>query len=617
MKKPTQIDSWGILSKFKDAFGKWRSVSTETRKALRQAMGDPENPAGAIMGLRIIKQGSVWKFDQPAELTLEDGSVMRVEKRTPKDLPCGYHELKDLASGQRLRLMVTPGACFLPAGLHRWGWAVQLYALRSSASWGIGDLGDLKKFGRWAAREHQCGFCLINPVGATTPILPQQASPYYPSSRCFWNPLYLRLEDVPGAHAAGISIDELARAAKALNSRRLIDRDEVFRLKWQALEKLWKRFCATPEFERFCQTEGPVLIKFAAFCSLAHRFDCGWPQWPAKFRSPDSPAVQKYIRENGDDIRFHQWLQWLLHRQLKNAATEIPIIQDLPIGVDPAGADAWLWQDLLAQRIHVGAPPDVYNAQGQDWGMQPFNPHRLRAAFFEPFRLTVRAALRFGGGLRIDHVMGLFRLFWIPAGQSGEDGAYVHYPAEELLAILAIESHRARALVIGEDLGTVEPAMRQELRRRNVLSYRLLWFEENAIRQFPKKALTAVSTHDLFTLAGLWSGADFAEQEKLGLRPSPGEQRRLVKKLCRRIGIAERAELSEVILKTHQYVAQAPSMLLAASLDDVLAVKERPNMPGTTNRPNWSLALPLPLEEIQKSPLVKKISRTLGKTRKK
>jgi 4-alpha-glucanotransferase len=213
--------------------------------------------------------------------------------------------------------------------------------------------------------------------------------------------------------------------------------------------------------------------------------------------------------------------------------------------------------------------------------------------------------------------MGLFRLFWIPAGQSGEDGAYVHYPAEELLAILAIESHRARALVIGEDLGTVEPAMRQELRRRNVLSYRLLWFEENAIRQFPQKALTAVSTHDLFTLAGLWSGADFAEQEKLGLRPEPGEQRRLVKKLCRRIGIAERAEPSEVILKTYEYVAQAPSMLLAASLDDVLAVKERPNMPGTTNRPNWSLALPLPLEEIQKSPLVKKISRALGKTRKK
>ena len=401
-----------------------------------------------------------------------------------------------------------------------------------------------------------------------------------------------------------------------MNSERLINRDEVFRLKFTALKKIWKQCKPAADFEKFCKNGGVVLEKFAVFCSLATRFKGGWPQWPAQFHSPVSTAVDRHAGENMDEIRFHKWLQWLLHRQMKSAVVQIPVIQDLPIGVDPGGADAWIWQDLLAKGVQVGAPPDGYNAQGQNWGMQPFNPHRLRTSFFEPFRLTIRAAMQYGGGLRIDHVMGLCRLFWIPAGKTGQDGGYVHYPLEELLAILAIESHRAKAVVIGEDLGTVEPAMRREFRRRNILSYRLLWFESRAVKKFPKKALAAISTHDLFTLAGLWSGADFEEQKKLGMNPSADERRALIKKLCRRLGISDQTEVAEVILKTHQLIAGSPSILLAASLDDVLNVSERPNIPGTIDRPNWSLALPYQLREIKKSRLLRTISLNLTKTRK-
>ena len=618
MKAPVaNLDQWGILSAFKDAFGNWRTTSNETRKVFRQAIGnaEPSGPAGRPRGTRIIQYGTALKLAGPAQLRLEDGSIIHIEKRTPKDLPAGYHELKDPSNGRSEQLMVTPHGCYLPPDLHTWGWAIQLYALRSSRSWGIGDLGDLTAFGGWTARNFGCGFCLVNPLGAATPVVPQQTSPYYPSSRCFLNPLYLRIEDVPGAKGAGISLHKIAEAGRALNAHRLINRDEVFRLKFKALEKIWGQCKPNGNFEQFCREGATLLRKFAVFCSLARRFQQGWQQWPAKFRAPDSKVIEKYIAENVDEIRFHQWLQWLLHRQMKSAAGQIPLIQDLPIGVDPGGADAWIWQDCLAKGVQLGAPPDAYNAQGQNWGMQPFNPQRLTTSFIEPFRLTIRAALQYGGGLRIDHVMGLRRLFWIPEGKSGRAGAYVHYPLDEMLAILAIESHRAKALVIGEDLGTVEEAMRREFQRRNILSYRLLWFESKAVKKFPRKALTAISTHDLFTLRGLWSGADFAEQKKLGLNPSPQERRKLVKKLCRRLRISEPADISDVILKTHRLIARSPSMLLAASLEDALKVNERPNMPGTIDRQNWSRALPLALHEIQRSKLMRQIGRQITKTR--
>jgi 4-alpha-glucanotransferase len=248
--------------------------------------------------------------------------------------------------------------------------------------------------------------------------------------------------------------------------------------------------------------------------------------------------------------------------------------------------------------------------------MQPFNPHRLRESFFEPFRLTIRAAMQYGGGVRIDHVMGLCRLFWIPAGKSGKEGAYVYYPLEEMLAILAIESHRTKSVVIGEDLGTVEPALRRECRRRNILSYRLLWFESKPVKKFPKKALSALSTHDLYTLSGLWNGSDFQEQEKLGLKPDNKDRQAILKKLRRRLQISPQTGFADVALKAHQLIASSPSQLLAVSLEDVLGVDERPNIPGTIDRSNWSLALPAKLDQIKRSRSLSKISAAIRKARK-
>src|SRR5262249_46005884 len=374
-------------------------------------------------------------------------------------------------------LIVAPACCVAPEGPGTWGWTVQLYALWSRASWGMGDFGDLSRLARWSARAAGAGLVLVSPVDAVLPVHPQQPSPYSPSSPRFLNPLYLRVEDVPGASEAGLELEPLAAAARAKCGAGPIDRDLVFRLKMQALERLWARFSGSSDFERYCAERGPALAEYAGFCALAERFQGGWPTWPAEFRHPASSAVRAWARSAGPRLRFHQWVQWLRDRQLARAATEIRLVRDLAVGVDPDGADAWAWQDVLARGVSIGAPPDAFNPAGQDWGLPPFVPHRLRQARYEPFVETVRAALRHAGGLRIDHVMGLFRLFWVPWGARPTPGAYVRYPAADLLAILALESYRAGAVIVGEDLGTVEDEMRATLATRRILSYRLLWFE--------------------------------------------------------------------------------------------------------------------------------------------
>jgi 4-alpha-glucanotransferase len=286
---------------------------------------------------------------------------------------------------------------------------------------------------------------------------------------------------------------------------------------------------------------------------------------------------------------------------------EIPLMQDLPIGVDPDGAEAWIWQEVLADSFTVGSPPDQFNTKGQDWGFPPMVPWKLRAAGYEPFIQTVRGVLRHAGGLRIDHVMGLFRLFWIPRGAAPNTGAYVCYPADELLAILALESTRAEAYIVGEDLGTVEKSTRQRLADKDVLSYRLLWFENDSPSQYPEKALTAVTTHDLPTIAGLWTGADLAAQRELGLKPNEKATLEIKERLKALTGLADDSPLEEVIQALYKLLAEAPSMVLTATLEDALGVIERPNMPGAPQN-SWSLALPHTLKAICSDPLPRAIA---------
>ena len=520
------------------------------------------------------------------------------------------------ADGTAARLIVAPATCFLPESLRVWGWAIQLYAARSRRSWGIGDLADLRRLGRWAARAG-AGVALINPLAAVTPVLPQQPSPYFPSSRRFRNPLYLRIEEVDGAKTLA-DLSATAARARALNRDRSINRDEIFTLKMGVLERIWEivRRRELPELDAFVAEQGPALQEFGVFCALAERFQSGWRAWPAEFQHPSSAAVRDVarLRPMADRIRFHQWLQLQIDRQLVRASRAMPVMQDLPIGFDADGADAWAFQDVLARGISVGAPPDEFNTKGQNWGLPPFVPRRLRQAGYRPFIETIRACVRHAGGLRIDHVMGLFRLFWIPDGMEPRHGGYVRSDAEDLLAIVALESRRARAVIVGEDLGTVEDDVRARLHARHMLSYRLLWFEKKPPATYPKQALAAVTTHDLPTIAGLWTGSDLQAQETIGMSPNEQGTREILTRVRRLTGSTPRTPLSTVVVRVHEALAAAPSRILTATLDDAMLVTERPNMPATTTEwPNWSIALPEPIESLEKSRVAARIARALTK----
>lgn len=607
----------GIIPAYQDTSEQWCHTSSQTRNAVLLAMGlgpaDPSVLAGPKV--RVLGPGRTLTVTQPSELVLEDGTRLRVVRQTPPDLPIGYHQLQALGDDEGTWIIQRPASCWLPPEMRAWGWAVQLYAARSATSWGIGDLGDLCRLAVWS-RQLGADVLLLNPLCAVAPEIPQEASPYYPSSRRFRNPLYLRIEEIPGADDAAIDLSELAATARFLNATRRIDRDHVFRLKMDALERIWGLYIEDSRFDRYCQEMGEPLVGFAAFCVLAERFGGDWRFWPAEYQRPDSPAVLRFIQEASQRLRFHQWLQWHLDRQLAAAAAVLPLVTDLPIGVSPGGADAWQWQDVLAKGATVGAPPDQFNMEGQDWGLPPFIPHRLRAARYSPFIETIRSSLRHAGGLRIDHVMGLFRLYWIPTGLGPKLGSYVRYPSEELLAIVAVESHRARAWIAGEDLGTVEKHVRRQLAENRMLSYKLLWFEDQLPSEFPELALAAVSTHDLPTVAGLWTGADFAAQQRIGLQPSEGGFQQIRDRLLAATAASEIATSAEVVAGAYQALGHAPSTVLAASLEDALGVEERPNMPGTTVQwPNWSLALPQPLEAIETTELPRQIADGLNRTR--
>ena len=536
-----------IEKRYRDFRGEWQDVSPSTIEVVRELLGEPP----ASVPARVVRPGDVVGV---GELELEDGGSLVVSGILPLDVPLGYHRLDGV------RIIVTPGRCWLPDDLRIWGWAVQLYALRSSASWGIGDLGDLRRLGEWA-RSLGAGMVLVNPLHASLPDKPE-ASPYFPSSRCFRDPLYLRVAGSEG---------------QPLNSSPLIDREAVWQLKRPALERVFAAFSGSPEFDRFCAEGGQLLHDYAAFCG---------------------------------DVGFNSWLQWQLDVQLAEANAALPVMQDLAIGVDPAGADVALWPDVFCLDARVGAPPDEFNSRGQDWGLPPFNPYRLQEAGYEPFIQTVRAGFRHAGGLRIDHVMGLFRLWWV-VGEG--EGAYVTYPWEDLLGIVALESVRAGAYVVGEDLGTVDPWMREALADWGVLSYRLLWFEEDRPTMYPSQALAAVTTHDLPTVAGLWSGSDGEELRALGIDVNEESTEGIKKRLASWIEADESVPVGEVVVRTHGVLAEAPSMIVTATLEDALCVERRPNVPGTTDeRPNWSIPLPLPLEAIEADPGVAAVARTLA-----
>ena len=317
---------------------------------------------------------------------------------------------------------------------------------------------------------------------------------------------------MPGADGVDLEDD----AGRALSDGELIDRDAIWARKREVLFRIFFAHGGGESFARWREEQGQTLQDWATWAAISEEHGADWHTWPEELRRPGGPALEQYVEQHGAVVAFHAWLQWALELQFTAATGEMTVIQDLPIGFAGGGADAWAWQDVLAEGVSVGAPPDAFNSQGQDWGSPPLIPWRLRDADYEPFIQSIRATIAGAGGLRIDHVMGLFRLWWVPADGSAADGAYVRYPAEDLLDIVALESSRAQALVVGEDLGTVEDGVREAMAEHGMLSYRLLWFEEDDPTEWPAASMAAITTHDLPTVAGLWTGADVEEQRAAG-----------------------------------------------------------------------------------------------------
>lgn len=598
-------DAWGVDTSYLNSADEEQVIADETIKQLRALIGEPPEDLEEAAPI-VTRPGA--PSPVAGELALEGGGSLRIEATTvPLECPLGYHVLRT-DDGRERRMIVSPGRCQQP-GQRWWGWMVQLYASRSSESWGMGDLADLRRLQAWTA-ELGGDFLMVNPMHAVAPGTPQQPSPYFPATRRFRNPIYLSIRDVPGADAADLT--DLGSRGRALNQAALIDRDEVWPLKRAALEAIFETAPPEAEFRQWQAQQGPGLAEFATWCALADRHGPTWREWPEEVRRPDAAGIADFAEHARSLIDFHAWLQWLLTCQLGSLDDQVAVIQDLPIGVDPSGADAWAWQELLAEGAGVGAPPDTFNVGGQDWGMPPFNPWRLRQAGYQPFIDSIRATLTRGGGLRVDHVIGLSRLWWIPKGRPAAEGGYVRYPLEDLLDIVCLESVRAGAVVVGEDLGTVEEAVRDAMHDRGILSSEVFWFETDPPSQWPPAAMASVSTHDLPTVAGIWSGTDLEDQRQHGVQATDEGQDEM-RSLLLEAGTKPTDDDEAAVRAAYTALAEARCTLLAASLDDALAVRARPNVPGSTDRDNWCLALPVPLDVLAGKPLAREIAGTLGR----
>ena len=568
--------------------------------------------------------------------------------RLPAGLPLGYHRLVAVSGEERAEstLIVTPAFLGLPEALGErttWGLATQLYSVRSRGSWGIGDLTDLTDLAVWSASRHGAGYVLVNPMHAAEPSPPLEPSPYLPTSRRFFNPLYLRVERI--AEYADLPAPELARLralhqelAAEVEKADLIDRDRAWAAKESALRTLYAAGRTAGRelaFRAYCAAEGEGLSDFACWSALTVALGRDWRNWPEDYHDPRSPQVRRFRDENTAEIDYHRWLQWCLDEQFRNAQAaarsagmELGIVHDLAVGVNPAGADAWSLGSTFARGVSVGAPPDQFTQLGQDWGQPPLRPDRLAETAYRPFRDLVAGILRHAGGIRVDHIIGLFRLWWVPRGGSAAEGTYVAYDHEAMIGILALEARRAGAVVIGEDLGTVEPWVRDYLTERGILGTSVLWFEQDwstpggmpyPPEQWREYCLASVTTHDLPPTAGYLAGDHVRLRHRLGLLTESLEaelahdaaEREQWFAVLRAEGLLAEGEddPDAVLLALHRFLVRTPSRLRNLALVDAVGERRTQNQPGTVDEyPNWRVPLggpdgqPLLLEDVFASP---------------
>jgi 4-alpha-glucanotransferase len=563
-------------------------VSPEAIEATLELVGPPVRPALVTAGPSPVA----------GTLTLESGSTVAVEVGEP--LPTGVHVLADGTP-----VVVGPPA-LPPTGRRTWGWQVQLYQLRSARSWGIGDYADLRTLARELGARG-ADVLLVNPMHAVTPVLPIQPSPYFPSSRRFANQVGVAVDALPEYAAAPASVRAQVDALRP-PSGPLIDRDAVWTAKRAAFALLLPAGQAGPGPE----VDWTGVDGFAVFSALAEQHGADWRTWPEPLRHPGPRAV---AAADPELVRLHRWIQQRAVEQLdaaqqaaRDAGMAIGVVHDLAVGVDPGGGDTWLLPGDLAIGATVGAPPDPFGQLGQDWGFPPFRPGRLAETAYRPFRQVVRAALGHGGGLRVDHVMGLFRLWWVPAGLGAANGTYVSYDHAAMLRVLVLEAARAGAVVVGEDLGTVEPEVRRALDEARVLGMSVLWFtrEEDEITPLPparwrERAVASVSTHDLPTAYGFLAEEQVRVRAELGQLDRPVEEERervraerdRLLAMMRTEGLARPgAPDSELVLDMYRLLARTPSRVVLAMPADAVGDVRQPNLPGTLDEyPNWRLPL--------------------------
>ncbi len=539
----------------------------------------------------------------------------------------------------------------LQGGGRRWGISVQLYGLRSARQWGIGDFSDLRALVRAAATLGAAAIG-INPLHALFPARPEHASPYSPSSRRFINPLYLDIEAIEdfrhciAAREQVASADFQAKLAAARESQS-VDYKTVAALKWPVLIMLYRRFreqCLAQADDRgeafrgFQRQQGIALRRFAIFHALAEtQVESDWRRWPRPLTDPDSAAVEEFAATHLEAVEFHEYLQWQAALQLDavNAAARecgmsIGLYADLAVGADAAGAEVWSAQDAFVQGATIGAPPDALNLSGQDWGLPPLDPIALAATGCAPYAELLRANMRRVGALRIDHILGLMRFYWIPNGAQPDEGAYVRYPWSGLFDVLARKSREHRCLVIGEDLGTVPDGLRDAMHRRGMLSYRLLYFEERdgafpPPEEYPSNALIAAGTHDLPSLPMWWAGEDIELRERLGLWPDSQSRkkeiqhrertRRALMEALRAQDLHAEADVPDAVPveAVYAYLARTPCKLLMVQLEDVLDQRVQVNVPGTTDEyPNWRARLPCSVDEAIADARMRRIAERLN-----
>lgn len=677
----------GIIDSFINMREEVQSVSAQTKQALLAAMGRGEQatpsaaPLPAVLvfvqaePVVISPQGKC-AFDW--QLTLENGDVSAGKLAAgktlhlPKTLPTGYHQLSlsDGDTQQGCRIIIAPRRCYEPdvllAGKKLWGATVQLYTLRSEKNWGVGDFGDLKQMVEHIA-ERGGAFIGLNPIHALYPANPLSASPYSPSSRRWLNVTYIDVSQV----AEFIDSEEAQRwwrlpqtrdALHQARSREYVDYSQVMALKSDALKLAWKTFADVPQasprkrdFRLFVELGGQSLYQQGVFDALhVHLRDLdlglwGWPVWPQTYRDIHSPDVAEFCARYADEIEFYLWLQWLAQEQFSacyqtsvELGMPVGIYRDLAVGVAEGGSETWSDPALYCLNATIGAPPDILGPQGQNWGLPPIDPHVMKDRAYQPFIDLLRANMSQCGALRIDHVMGLLRLWWIPAHEHAGRGAYVRYPLEDLLGVLALESQRHQCMVIGEDLGIVPKEIVASLRDSGVYSYKVLYFEQEksgvyrAPDHYVTQAMATVTTHDLPTLRGYWEGGDLTLGESLGIYPDPTVLTTLrAEREASKQGLLDALHQHRCVPKSvghnaktlsmtpvlnrglQRYLADSASALLGLQPEDWLDMDTPVNVPGTnTEYPNWQRKLTRSLEDMFSDPWINRLIKDLDRRRK-